>query len=114
MNPETRDFLDQVACVAQANLNYLSALEVEEMEVDEQGSQVIMGAYLELYDQFMGNTARSSGPTDFIFTAASACCGMRRQMEQRPRSDWSGDEHGLFTLMLGFMYMFKHLYVVKG
>lgn len=114
MNPETRDFLDHVACVAQVNLNYLYELDGDEMNLDDQGSQALMSAYLELYDQFMGHVEHDNAPSSHIYNVASACCAMRREMELRAKSEWSGEEHGLFTLMLGFMYMFKHLYVVRA
>lgn len=114
MNPDTREFLDHLACVAQANVDYLFDQEREGLTLDDQGAEVLMQAYLELYHQYMGNSERLSAPSRHAYSAAEACCAMRRQLEQRPRAVWSGDEEGLFTLMLGFMFMFKHLYVVRG
>lgn len=114
METETREFLDRVACIAQANLNYLYDQDDDELSLDDQGSQVLMGAYIELYRQYMGKTARSSLPSPTAYHAAEACCAMRRKMEQRPKSEWNEDEHGLFTLMLAYMFMFKHLYVVRA
>ncbi len=114
MSPDTRTFLDKVACIAQANLNYLYDQQVETMSLDDRGSQLLMGAYLELYDQYTGSEQRSAAPSTLAFNAAAACCAMRRSMEQQPKSLWSDDEQGLFTLMLAYMFMFKQLYVVRG
>ncbi|WP_135622338.1 hypothetical protein [Solemya pervernicosa gill symbiont] len=145
MSPDTREFLDRVACIAQANVNYLHNKEHSERSLDDEGSALLMSAYLELYDQFMGTEARTTTPSSFAYAAAESCCTMRRTLEQLPKHDRgvaifarvcfghpspskqqklhatvyacgarSDEEHGLFTLMLGFMFMFKHLYVVKG
>ncbi|QKQ25524.1 hypothetical protein [Candidatus Reidiella endopervernicosa] len=114
MSPDTREFLDRVACIAQANVNYLHNKEHSERSLDDEGSALLMSAYLELYDQFMGTEARTTTPSSFAYAAAESCCTMRRTLEQLPKHEWSDEEHGLFTLMLGFMFMFKHLYVVKG
>lgn len=114
MSQETRDFLDQVACIAQANLNHLQMQAPEEQTPDDLGADALMGAYLELYDQYTGTEPRSSAPSDRAYHAAEACCDMRRQLQQRPQVLWDDDEHGLYTLMLAFMFLFKHLYVVRA
>lgn len=114
MNPDTREFLDTVACIAEANLNYLYDQEASELSLDDEGSQALMGAYLELYDQYTGSEQRSPAPSALAYAAAEACCAMRRGMEQRPKHLWDDEEHGLFTLMLAYMFMFKQLYVVRA
>jgi len=74
----------------------------------------LMSAYLELYDQITGVEQRSSKPSQRAYSAAEACCAMRRDIEQRPKKEWEDEEHGLFTLMLAYMYMFKQLYVIRA
>ena len=114
MEQETREHLDLVACIAEANLNCLNSREPGELSLDDQGSQILMNAYLELYDQITGAEPRSSQPSQMAFTAAEACCVMRRDIEQRPKTEWEDEEHGLFKLMLAYMYMFKQLYVFRA
>lgn len=114
MEKETREHLDEVACIAEANLNCLNSLDSEKFGLDDQGSYTLMSAYLELYDQITGTEQRSGQPSQLAFTAAEACCVMRRDIEQRPKSEWEDEEQGLFKLMLAFMYMFKQLYVLRA
>lgn len=114
MEQETREHLDVVACIAEANLNYLYNQNPEDINLDDQGAQILMSAYLELYDQITGVEQRSSKPSQRAYSAAEACCAMRRDIEQRPKKEWEDEEHGLFTLMLAYMYMFKQLYVIRA
>ena len=114
MEQETREHLDVIACIAEANLNYLNSHDPEDLNLDDQGSRILMSAYLELYDQITGTEQRSSQPSQRAFTAAEACCVMRRDIEQRPKTEWEEEEHSLFKLMLAYMYMFKHLYVLRA
>ncbi len=115
MESETTEFLDRVACIAQANSNYHASIpEDVERTADEEGARYLMGAYLELYNEWNSDHQSTYQPSEFAFAAAGACCKMRREMERRPKVLWTDEEHALFTLMLAFMFLFKHLYVVKG
>jgi len=114
MEQETREYLDKVACIAEANLNYLKEQDTEDLSLDDHGSRLLMAAYLELYDQITGVEKRTNQPSQYAYTAAEACCLMRRDLEQRPKSEWEEEERGLFELMLAYMFMFKQLYVVRA
>lgn len=112
MEQETIEYLETVACVARSNMVWHQRKARSERTLDEAGAALLMSCYLEIYDIWQSEMA-GDGPPPRIHSAASSCVAMRRQLEQRPRASWSDEEEGLFQLMTAFMFLFKHLYVIR-
>jgi len=113
MHKESEQYLQQVACVARANLVFHQQKPQDERNLDESGAALLMSAYLEMYDHWQSVGPGIEPPPQRVYLAASSCVGMRKQLERQPRSTWSDEEEGLFQLMTAYMFLFKNMYVTR-
>ncbi len=111
MQNETLEYLEKVACIAYQNLRHLEHQDDAEKNLDDQGAEILMSGYLQLYAKLDDPTGHYQSPSDHTMTVARTCCELKNQMMSVPRTEWDGDDEGLFKLMTAFMFIFKHLYV---
>lgn len=111
MKQESIDYLDKVACIANANMAYHQMTPVSERNDNEAGAALLMSAYLEMYEHWQNAKPGTEAPSDRVNIAADACVQMRSHLQKQERNEWSDDMEGLFQMMAAFMLLFKHMYV---
>ncbi len=112
MEHETKTYLDEVAEIAQANVNYHYSGRGDEKGLDSVGSSLLMREYLNLYQTYFHTEREVEAPAPTTLFAVQACCTMRHKLQQRSPYLWSDHDHGLYKLMQALMFLFKELYVV--
>ena len=113
MKQENKQYLDTVACIAQANLVHHQK-KSQQRSLDESGAAMLMSAYLEMYDHWQENKPGLAAPSDRVYFAANSCVQLRKELEQEPRHQWTEEEEGIFQLMTAYMFLFKHMYIPKN
>ena len=111
MNQESIDYLDKVACIANANMAHQRMTPASRRNEDDAGAALLMSAYLEMYEHWQKAAPGTEPPSERIHVAAETCVQMRHQLELKERSDWPDEAEGLFQMMAAFMFLFKHMYV---
>ena len=114
MEQESIEYLDKVACIANANMAYHQMTPLEERSNDDAGAAVLMSAYLEMYEHWQKAKPGTEPPPKRVFIAAEACAKMHHHLRTLDRSDWTEDMEGLFELITAFMFLFKHMYVPQN
>ena len=114
MKQESEQYLDTVACIAQANLVHQQKKSPQQRSPDEAGAASLMSAYLEMYDHWQQNKPGLTAPSDRVYFAANSCVQLRKELEQEPRHQWTDEEEGIFQLMTAFMFLFKYMYIPKN
>jgi hypothetical protein len=114
MEQESKQYLDKVACIAQANMAFHQQTPQFERSPDEAGAAILMSAFLEMYDHWQNNEPGLAAPSDRIYFAANSCVQIRKELELEPRHNWTDEEEGMFQLMTAFMFLFKHMYIAKN
>ena len=114
MKQETIDYLDTVACIANANMVYQSQTAVDERCEDDRGMALLMSAFLEMYDHWKSAKAGTEPPPDRVYIAAKACAMLRDDMLSVARNKWNEDAEGMYQLITAFMFLFKHMYVPQN
>ncbi len=113
MKQESENYLDTVACIARANLLHHQQ-KSQQRGPEEGGAALLMSTYLEMYEHWQNNQPGLAAPPERIYFAATSCVGLRKQLEQEPRNQWTDEEEGIFQLMTAFMFLFKHMYVPQN
>lgn len=111
MKQESIEYLDRVACIANANMAYHQMKPASERNHDEAGAALLMSAYLEMYEHWQNAKPGTEAPPKRVYVAAETCVQMRDQLEMLERSEWPEEAEGLFQMMTAFMFLFKHMYV---
>lgn len=114
MKQETIDYLDTVACIANANMVYQSQTPVDERSDDDRGMALLMSAFLEMYDHWKSAKSGTEAPSDRVYVAARTCVLMRDDMCSVDRDKWNEEAEGLFQMITAFMFLFKHMYVPQN
>jgi len=114
MKQESIEYLDKVACIANANMAYHQMKRVSERNDDEAGAALLMGAFLEMYEHWKTAKPGTEAPSKRVYIAADACVQMRNQLQLHERSEWPDETEGLFQMMTAFMLLFKHMYVPQN
>jgi hypothetical protein len=114
MKQESIDYLDKVACIANANMAYHQMKPLSERDNDEAGAALLMSAFLEMYEHWQNASPGTEPPSNRVYLAADTCVKMRNELQQRDRSEWPDDAEGLFQMMTAFMFLFKHMYVPQN
>lgn len=114
MKHESENYLDTVACIARANMVYHQQKQPQHRDRREAGEALLMSTYLEMYEHWQNDDTGPVAPSERVYFAAKSCVGLRRQLEQAPRQDWTAEEEGIFQLMTAFMFLFKHLYIPQN
>ena len=114
MKQENKQYLDTVACIAQANLVHHQKKSQQQRSLDESGAAMLMSAYLEMYDHWQENKPGLAAPSDRVYFAANSCVQLRKELEQEPRHQWTEEEEGIFQLMTAYMFLFKYMYIPKN
>ena len=114
MKQECIDYLDKVACIANANMAWHQMTPASQRNHDQAGAALLMSAYLEMYDHWQTAKPGTEPPPQRVHIAADACVQMRRQLETQNRSEWPDEVEGLFQMMTAFMFLFKHMYVPQN
>ena len=114
MKQESIDYLDKVACIANANMAYHKMTLESERSDEEAGAALLMSAYLEMYEHWQTARPCSEPPSRRVYVAADTCAQMRRQLQLQDRSEWCDGTEGLFQMMTAFMFLFKHMYVPQN
>jgi len=113
MKKENIDYLDEVACIAYANIAYHQNKPIAERDEDEAGAALLMSAYLEMYEHWQNVKPGTEAPSQRVYIAAETCVQMRRQLQLQERQQWHNDTEALFQMMTAFMFLFKYLYVPR-
>jgi hypothetical protein len=114
MKQESIDYLDSVACIANAHMVYQSQTTVEERDNTERGMALLMSAFLEMYDHWKTTKAATEPPSDRVYIAADACVLMRNDLFSVARHKWNEEAEGLFQMITAYMFLFKHMYVPQN
>jgi hypothetical protein len=114
MKQESSLYLDQVACIASANMAYHQMNPVGQRSHDESGAALLMSAFLEMYDHWRSARPGSEPPSERVNIAADACVLMRNELQKRARCEWPAEAEGLFQMMAAFMFLFKQMYVLQN
>ena len=114
MNQESIEYLDKVACIANANVAYHQMTPASERSDDEAGAALLMSAFLEMYNHWQQVKPGTEPPSRRVYIAADACVQMRTELQAQARSEWSEEAEGLFQMMTAFMFLFKHMYVPQN
>lgn len=114
MKQESIDYLDKVACIADANMAYHRMTPAHRRNHDEAGAALLMGAFLEMYEHWQNAKPGTEPPSQRVHLAVDTCVQMRSQLRTRERDEWPAEVEGLFQLMNAFMFLFKHMYVPQN
>ena len=114
MKQESIDYLDKVACIANANMAYHLMKPLSERDNDEAGAALLMSAFLEMYEHWQNASPGTEPPSNRVYLAADTCVQMRNELKQRDRSEWPDEAEGLLQMMTAFMFLFKHMYVPQN
>jgi len=114
MKQESIDYLDKVACLANANMAYHRLTPASRRSEEEAGAALLMSAYLEIYEHWQRSGPGTEPPSERIYIAAETCVQMRNQLETVDRDQWPDEAEGLFQMMTAFMFLFKHMYVPQN
>ncbi len=114
MKQESIDYLDKVACIANANMAYHQMKPANQRNDDEAGAALLMSAYLEMYQHWQNTKSGTEPPSKRVYIAAETCVQMRNQLEMQERSEWPEEVESLYQMMTAFMFLFKHLYISQN
>ena len=114
MKQESIDYLDKVACIANAHMVYQSQSAIEERDNTERGMALLMSAFLEMYDHWKTVKAGTEAPSNRVYVAADACVSMRDDLLSVARHKWNGEAEGLYQMITAYMFLFKHMYVPQN
>ena len=109
MKQESVDYLDRVACIANANIAYHQMKSALERNDDEAGEALLMSACLEMYGHWQKAKPCADPPSQRVYLAAQTSVQMRDQMQMLDRNEWPEEVEGLSQMMTAFMYLFKHM-----
>ena len=113
MKQENIDYLDEVACIAYANIAHHQITPIADRDENEAGAALLMSAYLEMYEHWQRVKPGTEAPSQRVYIAAETCVEMRKQLQVQEREQWPSDTEALFQMMTAFMFLFKHLYVPR-
>ena len=114
MKQESIDYLEKVACIANANMACHQMKPASERNDDEAGAALLMSAFLEMYEHWQKVKPGTEPPSRRVYTAADACVQMRNELQMQERCEWPDEAEGLFQMMTAFMFLFKHMYVPQN
>jgi len=111
---ESIDYLDKVACIANANMAYHQQTPKDERSETDSGMALLMSAFLEMYDHWKSVRSGIEQPSDRVYIAADACVMMRNDLFSVARHKWNEEAEGLFSMITAYMFLFKHMYVPQN
>lgn len=114
MKQESIDYLDNVACIANAHMVYQSQSTATERDNTESGMALLMSAFLEMYDHWKSTKLGIEPPSDRVYIAADACVMMRSDLLSVARHKWNAEAEGLYQMITAYMFLFKHMYVPQN
>lgn len=114
MKQESIDYLDNVACIANANMVYHQQSASHERSETDSGMALLMSAFLEMYDHWKNVKSATEPPSDRVYIAADACVLMRNDLFSVARHKWNAEAEGLFAMITAYMFLFKHMYVPQN
>ena len=114
MKQESKEYLDKVACIANANMAYHQMKPVSERNDDEAGAALLMSAFLEMYEHWQNARPGTETLSQRVYLAVDTCIQMRNELQKKDRSEWPEEAEGLFKMMTAFMFLFKHMYVPQN
>jgi len=114
MKQESIDYLESVACIANANMVFQQLTPAHQRSETDSGMALLMSAFLEMYDHWKSTRSGTEPPSDRVYIAADACVLMRNDLFSVARHKWSEEAEGLLQMITAYMFLFKHMYITQN